>query len=162
MVSTNDDGWTPYIVFSREDLTLSCFFSRGLADPIRAATDTDVAHALVAGLVITRDFGPGAVHGKRAHTVGQVTIAVGGGRKYTGVERDLESSLLLCMHSGCFWDDKKHVVFDTNLLGTSRAHKSPTLFFAVMPSFLVKIPFFPGKDTTKNVCAAASDSFSRI
>jgi len=40
-------------------------FSRGLEDPIRAATDTDVAHALVAGLVITREFGPGAVHGKR-------------------------------------------------------------------------------------------------
>ena len=161
MVSTNDDGWRPYIVFSREDLTLSCFFSRGLADPIQSGHRYRCRACPSGGSCHHQGLRSWSRSWEEG-TVGQVTIAVGGGRKYTGVERDLESSLLLCMHSGCFWDDKKHVVFDTNLLGTSRAHKSPTLFFAVMPSFLVKIPFFPGKDTPKNVCAAASDSFSRI
>ena len=39
---------------------------------------------------------------------------------------------------------KSILVFDTNLLGTSRTH-THTVFFAVMPSFF-PVFFFPGKD----------------
>ena len=37
----NNDEWGPYIVLSREDLTLSSFFTR-TGDPIRVIIDTDV------------------------------------------------------------------------------------------------------------------------
>jgi hypothetical protein len=47
--------------------------SRGVADPIRAATDTDVG-VPGDGSVITREFGPRSVHGKR-HSKSVNTIA---------------------------------------------------------------------------------------
>jgi hypothetical protein len=64
MASTNDDGWRPYIVLSREDLTLSRFFHDDWH--ILLERPPIPMWACPSGWsVITREFGPGSVHGKR-------------------------------------------------------------------------------------------------
>jgi hypothetical protein len=91
MANMNDDGWRPYIIFIKGMSDTEPLLARRLADPINAASDIETARALVAGLSLPGSSVLDPFIGRGA--VGQATIAVGGGRKYTGVERDSGSYL---------------------------------------------------------------------
>jgi hypothetical protein len=64
MASTNDDGWRPYIVLSREDLTLSRFFHEDW-QIILERPPMPMWVCPGDGSVMTREFGLGSVRGKR-------------------------------------------------------------------------------------------------
>jgi hypothetical protein len=85
IVSGLNVSWRPYIVFVKDPPETQPLIESGL-QTINAKTEMDVARALVAGLSLHGGSVCDPFMGKGI--VGKATMAVEGGRKYIGIERD--------------------------------------------------------------------------